>query len=171
MRLLLTVWSIRLALLLFSLGVVARLSGIGNQVSDRGWKAVRAMWVIGCLLALLHGLAVFGYLMQWSHQVAIEDTILRTRQLLGVGFGGGVYFNYAFWLVWTCDATWWCVWPDRYLRRSRSWDFLVIGYLWFIAFNATVVFEPGVIRWLGLVATVVMAGTGYRALFARKRLR
>jgi len=172
MRLLLTVWSIRLALLLLSLAVFARLCGVGAKVSDHGdWKAVRAIWVLGCLFALLHGFAVFGYVMHWSHQAALEDTMQRTRQLMGVPFGGGVYFNYAFWVIWTIDATWWCGWPDRYLRRSRSWDFLVIGYLWFIAFNATVVFESGVIRWLGLAATIVIAAAGCRVLLARKQLR
>ena len=172
MRLLLTVWSIRLALLLFSLAVIARLGGFVRNESDRrGWKAIRAIWVVACLLALLHGLAVFGYVMHWSHQEAVEDTIQRTRQLIGVPFGGGVYFNYAFWVIWTMDAAWWCGWPDRYLRRSRWWDLLVIGYLWFIAFNATVVFESGVIRWLGLAATIVIAAAACRVLVARKQLR
>jgi hypothetical protein len=172
MRLLLTVWTIRVALLLFSLAVIARLGGVGGKFSDHsGWKVVRAIWVIGCLFALLHGLAVFGYVMHWSHQAAIEDTIQRTQELIGVSFGGGVYFNYAFWVIWTIDAVWWCGWPDRYLRRSLSWDLLVIGYLWFIAFNATVVFESGVIRWLGLAATIVIASTGCRVLVARKQLR
>jgi len=172
MRLLLTVWSIRLALLLFSLAVIARLGGVGRNESDRsGWKAVRAIWVVGCLLALVHGLAVFGYVMDWSHQAAVEDTIRRTRQSIGVPFGGGVYFNYAFWVIWTFDATWWCGWPDRYRRRSLWWDLLVIGYLWFIAFNATVVFESGAVRWLGLAATISIAGAGCRVLISRKQLR
>ncbi len=172
MRLLLTVWSIRVALLLFSLVVIARLGGVGRNESDQSnWKAVRAIWVVGCLLALIHGFAVFGYVMHWSHQAAIEDTIQRTRDLIGVPFGGGVYFNYAFWMIWTIDAAWWCVWPDRYLRRSPWWDALVIGYLWFIAFNATVVFESGVIRWLGLAATIVIAAAGCRVFVVRTRLR
>ena len=172
-RLLLTVWSIRLALLLFSLAVIARLCRVGRKVSENGggWKEIRAIWVTGCLLAVVHVLAVFGYVMNWSHQAAIEDTTQRTRQLIGLSFGGGVYFNYAFLLIWICDAMWWCRWPDHYLRRSLSWDVLVIGYLWFIAFNSAVVFESGVIRWLGLAASVAIAAAGCRVLVARKRLR
>jgi hypothetical protein len=95
----------------------------------------------------------------------------RVRQLIGVSFGGGVYFNHVFLLVWIFDATWWCGWPDHYLRRARLWDALVIGYLWFIALNATVVFESGMIRWLGLLGTLVMVVAGIRAMSARKRLR
>lgn len=58
-----------------------------------------------------------------------------------------------------------------YLGRSWLWDLFVIGYLWFMAFNAAVVFESGMIRWLGLLATLVMAATGFRALVATKRVR
>ncbi len=170
LKLLLTVWTIRLALLLLALAVIARLRGVGRSGSreDGGWKGVRMIWVTGCLLALMHVFAVFGYLLHWSHQAAIDDTAHRTRQMIGISFGGGVYFNYAFLLVWSGDAAWWCGWPDRYLRRSRLWDLLVIGYLWFIAFNATVVFESGMMRWLGALATLVMTMVGFQALVARK---
>lgn len=166
----LTVWTIRLALLLLSLAVIARLRGAGRDGSggSGGWKGVRVIWVTGCLLALVHVFAVFGYQLHWSHQAAIDDTADRTRQLTGIPFGGGVYFNYVFLLVWSGDAAWWCGWPDRYLRRSRLWDLLGIGYLWFIAFNATVVFESGTVRWLGALATLVMAMVGFQALAARK---
>lgn len=171
-ELFLTIWSIRLALLLFSLAVIVRLCLVGrNVLMGSVWRAVRVMWVTGCLLAIVHVFAVFGYVMNWSHQAATEDTARRTQQVIGMSFGWGVYFNYAFLLVWTCDATWWCGWPDRYRRRSRLWDFVVIGYLLFIAFNAAVVFETGAIRWVGLLATFAMAVTGSRALAARKRLR
>ena len=170
-KIVLTVWSIRLALLLFSLAVIGRLLRLGRLATQGGWKTIRAIWVTACLLAVLHVVAVFGYVMNWSHQAAIEDTARRTQQMIGVTFGGGVYFNYMFLLVWTCDAMWWCGWPDRYLRRSQLWDALVIGYLWFIAFNAAVVFESGAIRWLGLLATLVMATVGMGATVARKRIR
>lgn len=172
-RLLLTVWSIRLALLLWALAVIARLHCVGRSLRERDgcWRVVRVMWVTGCLLAVLHVIAVFGYVMHWSHQAAIADTAQRTRQVIGIAFGGGVYFNYLFLFVWTCDATWWCVWPDRYLRRSWLWDLLAIGYLGFIAFNAAVVFESGIIRWLGLLAACVMAAAGCRALVVRNRVR
>jgi len=169
---LITVWSIRLALLLFFVVVAARwrLASRGAG-SGRGWRVLRLMWVAGCLLALLHVLAIFGYVMDWSHQAAIADTARRTQRAIGVAFGGGVYFNYAFLLAWVCDAAWWCGWPERYLRRAWLWELLVIGYLWFIAFNAAVVFETGIMRWLGLLATLALAGSAFLASAAWNRIR
>ena len=168
----LTVWAIRVALLLLALAVVARWCDLAGRPSQGlGWRRVRAIWVVGCLFAWLHVLAVFGFVMNWSHQNAIEDTARRTQQQIGVSFGEGVYFNYAFLLVWSCDAAWWCGWADHYRRRAWLWDALVIGYLGFIAFNATVVFESGLTRWVGLAATLALIVTGYQSLVARKRIR
>ena len=172
-KFLLTVWSIRLSLLLFATSVVLRARGAGQAgLGGSGtWKVSRAVWIAACLLAVVHVLSVYGYLMNWSHQASVADTARRTQERIGVSFGGGVYFNHLFLLIWTSDAAWWCGWPDRYLRRSVAWDVLVIGYLWFIAFNAAVVFETGATRWVGLFATAAMLAAGWMALVARKRVR
>jgi len=172
----LTVWSIRLSLLLFALVVFLRLCEFmclcergGTAHSGGTWRSVRAAWVAGCLFAVLHVVAVFAYVMDWNHQAAVNDTARKTQQLIGVSFGGGVYFNYAFLLVWVFDAGWWCVWPAYYRRRAWLWDVSLIGYLWFIAFNATVIFESGITRWLGLLVTLAMVLTCGGVWLARKR--
>ncbi len=168
---LLTIWSIRLALLLFAMAVIARPRRRGRAVvRGLGWRVPRALWVAGLLLSVVHVIAVFGYLMDWSHQAALDDTARKTRRLVGVSFAGGVYFNYVFLAVWMGDAVWWCGWPARYLRRAWLWDALVIGYLGFIAFNATVIFESGVIRWLGLVAALAVVWAEFRQMSAGNRL-
>jgi len=171
LELLTTIWSIRLGLLLLAVVVVFRchLAARPQPAGGRVWQALRLLWIAGSLLTIVHVVAVFGFVMRWSHQLAIEDTARQTEALIGVSFGGGVYFNYAFLLVWICDAVWWYGWPNAYLRRNRLWDVLVIGYLWFIAFNAAVVFEVGTMRWLGLLATGAIAVVGFQAV-VRKRI-
>lgn len=174
-ELLMTVWSIRVALLLFALSVVVRWAGhLRWSEAGNGWRewvcnAARTAWAAGCLLAVLHVVAVFGYQMNWSHRAAFEHTARQTQQSLGLAFGGGVYFNYVFLAIWVADAAWWCGWPIHYRQRPLGWDWGVIGYLWIIAFNATVVFESGATRWVGLLASLVMAATGFGATISRKR--
>jgi hypothetical protein len=47
--------------------------------------------------------------------------------------------------------------PQTYLARPRSIEWSIQGFLAFIAFNATVVFGSGAVRWLGLAACVMIA--------------
>ncbi len=161
---LLTVWSIRGALVLLGVALVVRCAIRRRDLAGRGGSAVRVIWVLGCLLAILHVIGVFGYLMHWSHQAALDDTGMKTEQLIGVRFEGGVYFNYLFLLLWGLDAAWWCLLPEVYLQRARLWEVSLIGYLWFIAFNATVVFESGPVRWAGVLVTLLMIAVGIRTI-------
>jgi hypothetical protein len=69
----------------------------------------------------------------------------------GLGWGGGLYVNYALLAAWVADVVWW--WGrglDAYRRRpwplAAAWH----AFLVFIVFNATVVFEGGPVRWAGL---------------------
>lgn len=138
--------SVRLALLCYAATVAGRLLGF------RGPR-IRFFWTVGCLLFLVHVAAAFHYVHNWSHQAAIQTTATETRQLLGVAFGEGLWFSYAFVLLWLADATWWWSSATSYLRRPRWLNLGLHGYLMFIAFNGAVIFEAGPTRLFGLLLT------------------
>ena len=151
-------WTIRLSLALYVLVLAAWL---WRPTQPRFARAMRWVWTLGCLLALAHAVCAFQFVHGWSHAAALEATARQTQQLLGIAYGGGLYWNYAFLLVWSLDAAWWWVLPAAYLNRSRWWGVPVHGFLGFMAFNGAIVFARGPIRWVGLAACL---GLGLIAL-------
>src|SRR5262249_39053832 len=94
---------------------------------------------------------------RWSHADAIEVTARRTAETVGLDWGGGVYVNYVFTLMWLVDACWWWITRARYENRPAWMNGAVYGFLVVIAFNATVVFATGPTRWLGVAACLLLA--------------
>lgn len=74
----------------------------------------------------------------------------QTAKLTGVPYGGGLYWNYVFTVIWVADAGWWGMNPDSYRVRPRWLDASVHSFLAFLFFNATVVFGNGPIRWAAI---------------------
>lgn len=108
---------------------------------------VRVLWALGCCLLMLHVAIAFGLAHGWSHAAAFE----HTREL--GGFGEGIYVNYFFVALWTCDAIWLLASPERYRRRPRWLTLAVHGFMAFIVFNAMVVFGT----WVGRSLFIVFA--------------
>ncbi len=117
----------------------------------------RGLWTLGCCLAWAHLASAFASYHHWSHDAAYAHTARETAAAVGIDWGGGIYFNYLFMLLWTTDAAWWWVFPASYRDRSRMYSILLDAYLAFMAFNATVVFGHGIIRYFGIAATVSLA--------------
>jgi len=140
-----TRWTIWIALALYVAALGARPASRLRQ-----WA-----WTLGCLFYLAHVAAAFHFYHHWSHAAAYQHTARRTAEVMGLDWGGGLYWNYAFTLVWLGDVIW--MWLR--LRRPRWAGAAVQGFLAFMVFNATVVFETGPIRWLGLAATVGLLST------------
>jgi hypothetical protein len=92
----------------------------------------------------------FHYYHDWSHARAFEATREQS------GWGEGIYANYAFTLLWLADAAWWWLGPKKYAARSRVLNLELHAFMLFIAFNATVVFAAGPIRWAGAIATAAL---------------
>jgi len=149
----LLLWSIRLALVAYFATIMLQLSGGPNQHS----RAARAAWTIGCLLYLVHVLAAFHFAHDWQHSAAYEHTARQTQSLTGVDWGGGVWLNHLFTAVWLGDVAFWWLAPQRYVNRPRWLTLAVQGWLGFIAFNATVVFGQGWVRWLSAAAWLGVA--------------
>jgi hypothetical protein len=122
----------------------------------------RLAWTAGCGLYLLHVACAFEYYHHWSHAEAYAATARQTAVITGLDWGGGLYANYAFTLIWLGDVCWWWADAGRYANRPRWIDVLVHGFLGFIVFNATVVFATGFSRWFGVAACVLLIGVWWK---------
>jgi hypothetical protein len=153
-----TRWTVRLALLLYALVVAGRLRGGGRA------PLLRGAWTLGCALFVAHVVSAFHFQHHWSHAAAYAETARRTAELFGWSWGGGLYLNYLFTLLWVGDVCWWWRAPGSYTKRPRWLDMALFGFMAFMAFNGAVVFATGLVRWLGLA---VMCGLGVLWVFRR----
>lgn len=143
-----TVWSVRGALLLY----VAALGLWLGAHNERGQRRARLAWTAGCLLYLAHVCAAFQYFHDWSHAAAYAETARQTTELFGIEWGGGLFFNYVFTLVWVADAIWWWRGVAEYAQRPRWVSAAIHVFLAFMFFNGAVVFASGFSRWVGAAA-------------------
>ena len=138
-----TIW---LALTYYALAATLIL----RDASHRG-RLARACWTMGCLAYLIHVACAFQYAHHWSHAEAFE----HVRQVGGVG--EGIFVSYLFTLLWTADVIWWWAAPAGYAGRSPWFGRALHGFMAFVIFNATVVFETGPVRWFGVALFVWLA--------------
>jgi hypothetical protein len=108
----------------------------------------------------------------WSRASVYRETARQTAEVTGIDWGGGVYFNYALVIGWIIDAAYWRFRGlDAYRNRppwlAAAWQF----FLFFIVFNATVVFKTGALRWIGLGLCLWLAfltNRAYRSYWSYK---
>jgi hypothetical protein len=148
---LLTDWTIRLALVCYAALLAGEIVA-PHAVRRSPW--FRLAWTTGCALFLAHVACAFHYFHHWSHSDAFTHTAQRTGEMVGFAFGAGIYFSYAFGLLWTADVAWWWISPRSYASRPWWLSTLLHGYLFFIAFNGAIVFEGGPTRWVGSAAAL-----------------
>ena len=143
----LTIWS---ALLLYTAGEYGR-----TRRPAAAWA--RPVWLLGAAAYLAHVAAAFAIHHGWSHAAAYAHTAARTEALLGLAWGGGLWVNYAFTVLWVGEALWWQTRPAGHARRARAWKPAVRAAFLFMIVNGAVVFVDGPGRWLGaaIVAALV----------------
>ena len=98
------------------------------------------VWTAGCLLFLLHVWAAFQFRHGWSHSDAYRHTAEQTAALTGWHWGGGLYLNYLFTVLWVLDVA--ADWRAYCIQQVRH-RWFPTGLRWFLAFmmvNATLVF-------------------------------
>jgi hypothetical protein len=110
----------------------------------------RAAWMVGAATFLVHVATAFDRVHGWSHAAAYRHVETVS------GFGAGVFVSYTFTAIWVADAIWWWVDETGYESRPRWLDGLVHGFLAFVVFNGTVVYETGFIRWAGLISFTLL---------------
>lgn len=113
---------------------------------------VRLWWTLGWLGYVIHLWVAFQVYHHGSHAEAVE----HVREAAGIG--AGIYVSHLFTLMWTLDVA------TRWLTPARRADWpawvhaLIRGFMAFIVFCATVVYESGPIRWLGALMFIGLAG-------------
>jgi hypothetical protein len=141
------------ALLLYAAALALRLRARGR----RSWLAsARLAWTAGLAVFIAHVMAAFAFVHHFSHAAAYTHTAERTAEVVGWQWGGGLYFNYLFLVVWLADALGWWRGLEAYERRPRAVIWFVQGFLAFMAFNATVVFGPIAVQMIGAAVTVML---------------
>lgn len=144
-------WTARLCVGCYLLRYVVAAGG-----AERARQRERLLWTAGWGILVVHTVAVFAFVHGWSHAAAVAHTARQTEELLGISFGGGVWFNYATIVVWGADVA-------RLWRREQNpgifpnpwvlWSVTVHAYLAMIVVSATVVFGPKF--WWGVAAVFV----------------
>ncbi len=139
-----TIW---LALAGYAIGASVYLLSRGRRSWD---AAARMAWTFGCASLMTHVAFALHYYHNWSQASAYRETARQTAEMTGLDWGGGLFINYALLLGWVIDVVWSLRSLDAY--RNRSWVLAAAwqGFLFFIIFNATVVFKTGPLRWIGL---------------------
>ena len=145
----LTKWTIWVALL----GYAAGAAGLLVARREPRWSSLaRLAWTLGCLSYLGHVYSAFQFYHHWSHASAFEETARQTRETVGWEVGEGLFVSYFFTLDWMSDVLgWWLAGAQYYHRRPRALTIALHVFFFFVVFNATVVFESGAARGLGLV--------------------
>jgi hypothetical protein len=120
-------------------------------------SATRIAWTIAVIALIAHFISAYQFYHHWSQRFAYLDTARQTEEVIGLNWGGGLFINYAFLLIWFVDVSWWWL-RGLASYRTRPWPVIALwhGFVLFILFNATVVFKDGMVRWVGLVVCLIM---------------
>ncbi len=146
-----SLWAIRIALGLMVLVFAMEIRG--RTSTDR---STASMWLVGALLSLCHSLGSLATFHQGSQSKAFEATAQQTEELLGVGFGAGLFVNYAFVTVWLIDAFFRILLPSIYNQLPKVYRYCTNGFLIFIAINGAIVFQSGWVRGMGLACLTML---------------
>jgi hypothetical protein len=123
-------------------------------------RLARWCWTLAWAAFVVHLGMAFHHYHHWSH----DDAVRHTQEVSG--FGEGVYVSDLFAVAWTADVAAWWLRPAWYARRSPWNDRALHGFMLFMVFNATIVYETGFIRWAGAALFVWLA-----LVWAARRLR
>lgn len=123
----------------------------------RNWDVIaRIFWTAGCIALLSHVACAFHFHHHWSHNAAYTETARQTEKIYGLNWGGGLFINYFLMIGWVVDVIWWWCGLEIYRNRPKIFSITWHVFLFFIFFNATVVFEQGFLRWFWVVFTLVL---------------
>jgi hypothetical protein len=149
-----TRYTVRVALLYYGGAASLMLLLQRDEWAGGTWRGrlARCCWTLAWAAYLVHLAMAFQHVDRWSHTAAVARTQQRT------GFGEGIYVSHLFTMLWTTDVAWWWLRPARYAARPAWVDWSLHGFMAFVVFNGTVVFERGFIRWAGVGLFAVLTG-------------
>jgi hypothetical protein len=132
----------------------------------------RLIWTIACISLLVHVACAYHFYHDWSQELAYRDTARQTAEVAGFDWGGGLYINYLLMAGWVLDVAWWWRAPGYYRSRPLMLTVAWHAFLMFMIFNATVVFETGALRVVGVILSLALCVLwGYSVAGIRSRSR
>jgi hypothetical protein len=162
----LTRHTVRLSLLFWAAALMLMLTLSPSEWAAEGrGRLARCCWSLAWLAYLVHLGVAFHYYHHWSHAAAVR----HVRDVSG--FGEGIYASHAFTVLWTLDVAYWWLRPQAYAKRSLWVGRVLHGFMAFMVFNATVVYEQGFIRWAGLALFTLLGPLWLRSCLATPKLR
>ena len=147
-------WTAWLAMAGLGASAAARLAGMPGQ--SGGDSRRRLLWTAACVLLWIHVACAFQYAHHGSHAEAYAHTARQTEQVVGLDWGGGIYFNYLLMVLWAGDAAWWWLAPRSFRARPPIIGGIIRGFVAFMALNAAVVFVSGPLRWVALGVMLIL---------------
>ena len=126
------------------------------MVTTVGGRIARWCWTWACLAFAIHVAMAFHFYHGWSHADAFERTRLES------GWGEGIYVSYLFLVIWLADVIWWWLQPLAYAQRPRWTERGLHAFMLFMIFNATIIYEEGPIRWVGIAMFLAFAVVWFR---------
>jgi hypothetical protein len=150
-----TIW---LALSLYVAAETVAAFGTG----DFATRSTRWLNGLGFVAFLLHVVCAFHFYHQWSHSVAYADTARQTAEFSGRNWGGGLYLNYLFALLWLGESMWSWVSPTTFAFRPRWVGWFFRAFFMLMIFNGAVVFARSPARWYGAGLCALLAISWWR---------
>lgn len=111
----------------------------------------------GVALLLVHFALAFHLRYGWSQAAAVRETARQTAETFGLDWGGGVFVNYLFAIVWAIDAWAWHARPARAAARAAVVRWALRAFYLTIIASGAVVFVVGARRWLGALLALWIA--------------
>jgi hypothetical protein len=110
----------------------------------------------GLALLIVHIVLAYAVRHDWSHEAAVRATAQQTASVYGLDWGGGIYVNYLFAVVWAIDAWHWHVSAAGAAARSPTLRWALRAFYAIIIVNAAIVFVPGLRRVLGVGVVIAL---------------
>ena len=145
-----TIW---LALVAFTAAEAGRRPAFSGRAPAR-WPDAASL--AGLALLIVHIALAYAARHGWSHDAAVRATAAQTAAVYGLDWGGGIYVNYLFALVWALDAWQWSVSSAAAAARPPAIRWALRAFYGVIITNAAIVFVPGARRWIGIAIVLAL---------------
>ena len=108
---------------------------------------------IGVALCLAHITLAMGSVHGWSQEAAARATAVQTESVYGWRWGGGLFVNYLFVIVWAGDA-FFRTRPNGSYGAGVTWALRI--FYGVVIFNAAIVFARGSMRAVGVLVVAAL---------------
>jgi hypothetical protein len=144
-----TIW---LSLCLFVVGEAGKPRSRHAVTTSWPWR----LWVLGALICIVHMAIALDVRHGWSHRSAVEETARQTAAVYGIEWGGGVYVNYLFVIVWLAESWWWRRDPEGYACQPTALTWTLRAFYLIVIVNAAIVFASPARRIAGAVLVMFL---------------